>query len=669
VAILLHERESVRADTRPPSHRRDIQALRGVAVLVVVLFHAGVGTPGGYLGVDMFFVVSGFVITNLLVREVGTTDRVLLREFWARRARRIFPLLGVSLVVGLIGSALLLSPAGSQQQAAKTATAASLFSANGYLYAFGDEYFTPSSTNPFLHTWSLAVEEQTYLLLPLLVMLLWWVGRRSASPRRALTVGLAVVSVVSLGLSIVWSYGLGPATIPLPERFAFYGPLTRLWEFGVGGLLVLAVPWLGLAGVRFRRSLIGGAAVGVALMAVAVFAFDDTMAYPGIWAAVPVLGTGAVIAAGTALPEWGDRWSPAPLVWLGDHSYGWYLWHWPAIVLVAYTWPDREWLWPIAAVLALGVAVVTRVFVEDRFRYDRTIVGRKALVVAAVCLIVPAGLGLAVSAAGDRGWGNGDMQVAVAAQTPTRADADACNSAVRTAPCIYPGGDAGTVLLIGDSHAGALSDAAMRATQTNGADFAVWTRGSCPVLLGSTKADDGSCTRWVDDVIAWMETARPEVLMIHTSRAYAEPGDISGPDGTVARTDEAARAAFVEGERRVVIAAEALGARVVLVEGVPTYPGSQIERVALVRPVAHPRAQRVADFLADTAPLDSALTAMASSAGASVVATWPLLCSTEVCSQRDADGQWVYRDWHHLTLGGAALLDGVLTEAVRSTLG
>jgi hypothetical protein len=107
----------------------------------------------------------------------------------------------------------------------------------------------------------------------------------------------------------------------------------------------------------------------------------------------------------------------------------------------------------------------------------------------------------------------------------------------------------------------------------------------------------------------------------------------------------------------------------VLVEGVPTYPGSQIERVALVRPVAHPRAQRVDDFLADTAPLDSALTAMASSAGASVVATWPLLCSTEVCSQRDADGQWVYRDWHHLTLGGSALLDGVLTEAVRSTLG
>jgi hypothetical protein len=126
-----------------------------------------VGTSGGYLGVDIFFVVSGFVITNLLVREVGTTDRVRLREFWARRARRIFPLLGVSLVVGLIGSALLLSPAGSQQQAAKTATAASLFSANGYLYAFGDEYFTPSSTNPFLHTWSLAVEEQTYLLLPL----------------------------------------------------------------------------------------------------------------------------------------------------------------------------------------------------------------------------------------------------------------------------------------------------------------------------------------------------------------------------------------------------------------------------------------------------------------------------------------------------------------------
>jgi peptidoglycan/LPS O-acetylase OafA/YrhL len=668
VSILLNHRESVRAESVLPTHRSDIQALRGIAVLVVVLFHAGLGTPGGYVGVDIFFVVSGFVISNLLLREVDSTDRIRLREFWARRARRIFPLLGVSLVVGLVGTALLLSPAGTQQQAAKTATAASLFSANGYLYGFGDQYFTPSSTNPFLHTWSLAVEEQTYLLLPLLVMALWWIGRRVAAPRRALAVGLVVVSVVSLGLSVLWSYGLGPATIPLPERFAFYGPLTRLWEFGVGGLLALGITRLAVAGIRFRRSFVVGAAAGIGLMAVSVFAFDDTLAYPGVWAAVPVLGTALVIASGTALPDGAERWAPASLVWLGDHSYGWYLWHWPAIVLVAYTWPDHEWLLPVAAVVALGVAVVTRVYVEDRFRYDRSIVGRKALVVAAVCLLVPAGLGLAVSAAGARGWGNGDMQVAVAAQTPTRADADACNSAVRTAPCIYAGGGAGTVLLIGDSHAGALSDAVLRASHANGTDFAVWTRGSCPVLLGASKVDDGSCTRWVDDVLGWMETARPEVLMIHTSRAYAAADDIRDADGIVARTDDAARAAFVAGEQQVIAAANALGARVIVVEGVPTYPGSQIERVALVRPVAHPRAQRVDDFLAETAPLDTALSSMAASNGAIAVVTWPLLCSTQVCSQRDDQGQWIYRDWHHLTLRGAARLDGVLTEAVRAAL-
>jgi hypothetical protein len=189
------------------------------------------------------------------------------------------------------------------------------------------------------------------------------------------------------------------------------------------------------------------------------------------------------------------------------------------------------------------------------------------------------------------------------------------------------------------------------------------------VLLGSAKVDDGSCTRWVDDVLAWMDTGRPEVLLIHTSRAYAVAGDIRDADGAVARTDDAARTAFVAGEERMIQTATALGARVVLVEGVPTYPESQIERVALVRPVAHPQAQRVDDFLADTAPLDTALTAMASSAGATAVATWPLLCGTQVCSQRDDQGQWIYRDWHHLTLRGAARLDGALTEAVRSALG
>jgi hypothetical protein len=296
-------------------------------------------------------------------------------------------------------------------------------------------------------------------------------------------------------------------------------------------------------------------------------------------------------------------------------------------------------------------------------------VGRRALALAAVCLLTPALVGVAVTAAGDRGWWNGDRQVAVAAQTPTRADADACNSAVRTAPCIYPGGGAGTVLLIGDSHAGALSDAVLRAAHANGADFAVWTRGSCPVLLGAAKVDDGSCTRWVDDVIGWMERARPAVLMIHTSRAYAEADAIRDADGRVARTDDAARAAFVDGEAQVIEKANALGARVVLVEGVPTYPGSQIERVALVRPVAHPRAQRIDDFLAETVLLDAALSSMAASNGADTVVTWPQLCGTQVCSQRDEDGQWTYRDWHHLTLRGAAGLDGVLTQAVRTALG
>ncbi len=669
MTILLPAPDTVQLEHNPSRHRRDIQALRGLAVLVVVLFHAGIGTPGGYVGVDIFFVVSGFVITNLLLREVGSTDRIRLREFWARRARRIFPLLGVSLVVGLVGTALLLSPAGTQQQAAKTATAASLFSANGYLYGFGDQYFAPSSENPFLHTWSLAVEEQTYLLLPLLVMGLWWLGHRSRASRRTLGVGLALLSGASLVLSVLWSHDLGPSTIPLPERFAFYGPLTRLWEFGVGGLLALGVVRLAIAGIRFRRLLTLGAIVGIGLMLFAAFAFDDTLVYPGIWAAIPVLGTALVIAAGTALPEAGDRWTPTTLVWLGDQSYGWYLWHWPAIVLVAYTWPDADWLAPIAALAALGLAVVTRRLIEERFRYDRSIVGRRALALAAVCLLTPALVGVAVTAAGDRGWWNGDMQVAVAAQTPTRADADACNSAVRTAPCIYPGGGAGTVLLIGDSHAGALSDAVLRAAHANGADFAVWTRGSCPVLLGAAKVDDGSCTRWVDDVIGWMERARPAVLMIHTSRAYAEADAIRDADGRVARTDDAARAAFVDGEAQVIEKANALGARVVLVEGVPTYPGSQIERVALVRPVAHPRAQRIDDFLAETVLLYAALSSMAASNGADTVVTWPQLCGTQVCSQRDEDGQWTYRDWHHLTLRGAARLDGVLTQAVRTALG
>ncbi len=268
--------------------RPDVQGLRGVAVLLVVAYHAGGPISGGYIGVDVFFVVSGFVIGGLLARELGT-GTVSLGRFYACRARRLMPALALVLVT-VAAATTFLGPLGTVDRARGTARAAALVFANGYLYQYaGDGYFDDAAeANPLLHTWSLSVEEQFYLVLPVVLVVAWrWRGRRGAQ------IAIGALCSVSLLLSVLFTTDAVPDRIPRPEALAFYVPFTRTWEFGVGVALALA-------GRRTWPPVLG--VVGIVVVLGSAIGFDDGSAFPGYAALGPVIGTALLDRHG-----WGPR--------------------------------------------------------------------------------------------------------------------------------------------------------------------------------------------------------------------------------------------------------------------------------------------------------------------------------------------------------------------------
>jgi len=312
----------------PAKYRPDIDGLRAIAIISVVFFHAGFpGFSGGFVGVDVFFVISGFLITSLLFNEAVATGRVSLSAFYARRVRRLMPAGLLVVAVTLLLGGIFMAPVSDDQRSlARSAMTVAVFASNFYFYATTRGYFdSPSFTMPLLHTWSLALEEQYYLIWPLLMLLVFHVSRTSHAegPMRKRAVwSLSVMLLVSLGVCI--------GTTPSYQNFAFYLLPARVWEFAIGGLA-------GLAGsafyVRLRWCAEGLSAAGLSMIACSVVALNEGTLFPG-WAAIlPVFGTTLLIVGMTANERGVVRrvLSSRPMVWIGLLSYSWYLWHWPLL--------------------------------------------------------------------------------------------------------------------------------------------------------------------------------------------------------------------------------------------------------------------------------------------------------------------------------------------------
>ena len=309
----------------PPDDRAfrpDIQGMRAVAVLLVVLFHAKVKfLLGGFIGVDVFFVISGFVITGLLLRERSATGQTNILAFYGRRARRIIPAAMLVIVVTVIAERIFVG-ANAAQYAASQARWASVFLANT-----GNWFFF----NPLGAYWSLAVEEQFYLVYPMLLVIAATLARQF-SLRVKLGVLLGVIIIVSFTWSVTSSTGAGTVV-------AYASPFTRAWELALGGLLAVGAGWLGKLPLALAAVMTWVGLAAIVIAAVVIKGLGSS-GYPGYVAAVPVGATALMIAGGTAAPRWGAEalLRLAPFKWLGLWSFSIYLWHFPILIVAAQHW-------------------------------------------------------------------------------------------------------------------------------------------------------------------------------------------------------------------------------------------------------------------------------------------------------------------------------------------
>jgi peptidoglycan/LPS O-acetylase OafA/YrhL len=413
----------------------EVQALRALAVLLVVVYHLWPNRlTGGYVGVDVFFVISGFLITSHLRREVERTGTLSLRSFYARRARRLLPAALLVLLATALASGLLL-PVSRWAATAGDVLASTFYVQNWALAGRAVDYSaSQDAASVVQHYWSLSVEEQFYAVWPLLVLVLVWLAGRTRSRRSLLLPGITVVTAASLAWSVYWT-----ATEPAA---AYFQTPTRVWELGVGAILALT-----LTGGRFSAFLNAGAVVplvlrwaGFAAIAVAAVLLTSGSPFPGYLALLPVLGTAAVIAAGDTGPRDPSSRLVAfgPTQFVGDVSYAVYLWHWPLIVLAPFalaaplTTVDKIAVLAASLVLAWG----TRQLVEQpALRWDRL---RRPLVVGVATVAAMA------LVSGVAGWQFHRVAVAEATARDALAAAqdDPCFGAGSLAPGATGCGDA-----------------------------------------------------------------------------------------------------------------------------------------------------------------------------------------------------------------------------------
>ena len=659
-------------------------------MLLVVAYHAGVpGVTGGYVGVDVFFVLSGFLITGLLLRELRSTGTISLRDFYARRVRRLLPVSALVLLTTALASLVLLPPL-DRGTALTDVSAAALYVANWHFALTDAAYTAPTGKSPVLHLWSLSVEEQFYVAWPLLLLAVTAgirSGRRRLVVQRRVALALAVLGVVSLALSAQLSQGLGP--------WAYYGLHTRAWELAAGAALALVAPRL--RGLPRELALIAGW-VGVALVVLSAVVLDEDTAFPGTAAALPVAGTALLVAAGAGLAGVvgvGVALSGAVPRYLGRISYAWYLWHWPCLVLLAGVGraADEEGTATTAGasrvLLAVAVsfvlAALTNVLVETPVRTSRWLSADRrrsltlgAVLTAAVALVpllpVPGPAGVAGgSTAKLRTGGTVTLR-----QTPAQARSDhprgteGCYSPhedLAVEPCRYGSGDR-TVVLLGDSHAEQWFPAFRRAAQEQGWTLHYWAKPLCPatsvlVYAPRLRGPYPACSTWREEVLRTI-AALPEVDAVVLARR-GEYGDrLAGPDGRQLPVD-AAGPLWEEGTRTTVETLTAATPRVVLLGATPR-PGRDV-------PSCLSEAERAQDcsFGLDVRPARAVVEAAEDRVIADVDAVRRLdvtgwVCPADPCDVVSRDGDVVFRDGEHLTATFSASLAGRVGRELGSLL-
>lgn len=646
------------------SFRPDIQGLRAVAVALVILAHAGVaGFAGGYVGVDVFFVLSGYLITGLLLEERVATGTIRYGEFLARRLRRLLPAMLAMLLVVLIVSTIVLTPFEMRQQSRSFPYAAAWISNFFFSFAERDYFLALQDHDLFLHTWSLGVEEQFYLIWPWLVLLFVGFKARVAdrlSQGKVILVGFAMVFVASLVLSIYLS-----ANLPL---LAFYMMPSRFWQFALGsGVYVgmhMAFDWRAVS--MGRKGKIGAwiaGLTGVMLVICSAVLLSPDISYPGWYALAPSFGAALLIAAGRI----SDRAAAGPIlssglfVWIGDRSYSLYLWHWPILILGTATGISGLVAGKLVLVaLTVALAMLSYRYIELPFWKGRfrTAIPKHVVVYAVTTIIVSV---TAYNALERQVFGS-SVESLVADGYDPRMDADPrvylsglhCDTghfATQVVPCALgnPTGERLAVLL-GDSIGAQWSPAVSEIFPSPEWQILVLTKSACAIVdktwhYNKAGGDYTVCTEWRNMVLDYIDMIAPDVLIIGSSATY-----------NFTATD------WVDGTTRVLQRVAPSVGHVVLIAGTPhlSFDGpSCLEdpwrfSFRLINgdreceeAMTETRSDVVANYLRQSA---------SGFVNVGVVELGGLVCPDGRCAAQTTDGVVIFRDEKHITASFARSL-------------
>lgn len=671
-----------------------------MAVLAVVLFHAGFpGVNGGFVGVDIFFVISGFLITGLLCRDVTAHGRIRLRRFYGARARRLLPAAATVIVATAVASTALLSPL-QARNVLGDAISCALYVGNYRFAAQGTDYLAGDAPpSPLQHYWSLGVEEQFYLLWPALIIGAVWIARRTRAVAPLCV--LMAVAAGSFAISLAWT-----DTMP---SWAFFSSPSRAWELAVGGLVALtASRWRRLTD---RAALIAGWG-GLALIIVTCMELGEKMPYPGTAALLPVLGTALVIGVGCAVSDRGvGRALSHPLMrTIGRVSYSWYLWHWPVLLLAPPLVGHQLGLGGrlVAAALSFVLAMLTLGLVENPLRFAKPFkrsAGR-SLALGATATAVAVCICVVLLAARPAPVGHGTAAARVTLNQPETAVTDpvarmtdqiqaavAKSAAVQSIPsnlspslaaapdskptvflngCVRSWREVGqaecasgdtasatTVALVGDSHAAMWNPALEPVAQQRHWRLETLGKVTCPLMdLPITSPYLGrhysECEQWRADIVRRLQAERPQLIVLSMSRRY-------GADFGFTSFDPA----WLDSLSRLVTRLRATGAAVLVLGPIPD-PRSMVPACLsghLDTAVACFPARHDAVNDAGIAAEAAATTA----AGGEYADLKALFCTDARCPVI-VGNNLVYRDDNHVTIEYAQTLGPVLGAIADRTL-
>ena len=649
--------------------RPDIEGLRAVAIIAVVLYHARWnGAGGGFFGVDVFFVLSGFLISGIIVDEIARTGTLSLVNFWARRARRLLPAATFVTLVVLVVNAWVFSLF-LQIHLANTARAFAVYGSNIVFAIRSTDYFGGVATHdPLLHTWSLSVEEQFYLFFaPAMLLLAVWTRKHLNVSFRGWLSGLAVVlSVLSLAgcLLLVRRYPV----------IAFYGLPSRAWEFGLGAMTLLSLRYVPRIDTRVLEAI---ALASLAGLVGSVVLLHEGRIHPlGLASLVPTLSTvGLILTGAGARQTLVARALSAPVMrLLGRLSYSWYLWHWPALVYMRATMRAPTLKMSLAvAFLSLLPAAAMYAWIESPIRHSRYLKRHpRSAVVGAMLLaaLIYAATTVAIVRANALLHSPPIAKILAATANPRIYD-DGCQLPllkVDSPACEYgPATNDTTIVLFGDSHAAHWFSAFDSVATLRGWKYINWTKTKCPAAMVHVQAQGRlyfECEEWKRRTIERIVKRRPTIVVIAEDKTYRI---MMGKELILVDSSDAGRREWLRALSETMEALVPSGAKLILLGDTPQ-PQSDIPE-CLVRHFAE---QSRCDASLAVA-LNPPLTAMERAAatvvpGVAYINLNEYLCDEHVCPAASPNGTVRYQDSNHLSVIFAASLAPQLSQAITDAL-